>query len=577
MRKKPRRPVADDPLASIPEETGSPLKRIRSLSGRDIIRNLLELDNPREAVRRLPEEDFYWMVKKVGEQDAVALLELASEEQWQYLLDLETWNGDRVDVICTGAWLERIEQADSVRLVQWLFNEGEYLAYFHLFRSLEVLVIEDEEQAWEVPDGFFSLDGVYYLRGVHPDQRSGLERLLRVMAEEDSLKFQSLILGLGGVLPEDLEEEMYRLRNVRLAEHGFLPYEEAVAVYAPMDPSRLESEPSTHLRQPGSLRKEGVLIPSSALEHVDAGNLLTTAVFSSMDPGLLDRVRLEFAGLCNQILSADRALSPDLDDLIKVCRKASSYVNLGLERLCGKDQPAVEQALQRHSLISLFQVGFGLALKLKWEAQRWLKGSWFACRGLEPDFWGEYWGGVLAGILEPRPRRFVGHREGEERREFEWLSDVAECLSVIRRIMVLDSLLARLTQIYPPAPEVAGAPGSTFRPMLFNLWARMKLRASPSFSPLTPSQAKRFLKRIRNRAQGAGPPYSTGGLEAEFVDDFLLFAGDSETEAASILREALALIWQEFHEEYQWLSPEDMDGRYSKFLTIRSKSGTHKA
>ncbi|MFO7785111.1 MAG: DUF6178 family protein [Desulfatiglandales bacterium] len=570
MKKKPQNPGADRPApAPVPGDEKGLLQGIRTLSGRDIIQNILELDNPREAVRRLPEEDFYWMVKKVGDQDAVLLLELASKEQWQYLLDLEIWDGDRVDVAGTGAWLERLEQADSARLVQWLFKEGEYLAYYHLFRSLEVLVIENQEEVWEVPDGFFSLDGVYYLRGVDPGQRPAIERLLRVMADEDSLRFQSLILGLAGVLPADLEEEMYRLRNVRLAEHGFLPYEEAVAIYSSLDPSRLAHEHIEFLPRQDVLKADGVLVPSAPLEHVDAGNLLTEAVSSTPDPELLDRVRLEFAGLCNQILSADRTLSPDLDALIKVCRKASSYVNLGLERLCGKDRAAVEQALTRHSLVSLFQVGFGLALKIKWEAEKWLKGSWFASHGLEPEFWGEYWGGVLAGIMEPRPRFFVGQREGDEAREFQWLSDLAQCLTVVRRIMVLDGLLARLAEIYPPGAQVLQEPDLTFRPLLFNLWARRKLKASPSFSALTPSQAKRFMERLRSKGRDSDPPYSMAAFEGEFVDDFLSFAGDSDSEAASILREALVLIWQEFQEEHQWLSPEDMDGRYSKFITIR--------
>ena len=33
-------------------------------------------------------------------------------------------------------------------------------------------------------------------------------------------------MGLSGVAPAEVEEEMYRRRNVRLSEDGFLPYEE---------------------------------------------------------------------------------------------------------------------------------------------------------------------------------------------------------------------------------------------------------------------------------------------------------------------------------------------------------------
>ncbi|MCF8062733.1 MAG: DUF6178 family protein [Deltaproteobacteria bacterium] len=555
------------PAGPIGEDRGDLLQEIRSLSGRDILRRLTQVDRPDAFVRSLPPEDFYWMVKKVGDQDAMLLLESASEAQWQYILDLELWHGDRLDVGEAGAWLGRLAQADNRRLVQWLFHEGEPFAYYHLFRSVELIVIENDEERWSLPEGFFSVDGVHYIRAVDPEQRETLERLLRTMSEEDYTRFQALLLGLGGVLPADLEEELYRLRNVRLAEHGFLPYEEALCVYAPLDPSRLESEPAA-LPEPAA--SPGGAVPVVPLEHAESGNLFMAAVSASSDSLLQDRVRLEFAGLCNQILSADRSMSPDLETLVSVCRKASSFVNLGLERLCGKDPAAVENILKRQNLVGLFRVGFGLALKVKWEAERWYKGSWFLSQGLASDFWGDYWGGILAGVLEHRPRFFVGGREGADFREFEWLSDLAECLKVIRRLMVLDSLLAKLTETSPFGPRLLPTEGGSFRPLLFNLWARKILGGSPSFSPLTPAQARRFLEALRRRSPESAPPYTMPGFGEAFVEDFTAVAAEPDPEAAAVLKEALVLIWQEFQEEYGWVSPEDLDERYAKFISIRA-------
>jgi hypothetical protein len=548
------------------------LRDLRSLSGRDVMRRIARADRPEAFVRGLPPEDLYWMVKKVGAQDAVMLLETASEEQWQYILDLEIWHGDRLDVSEAGIWLGRLVQADSRRLVQWLFQEGELLAYYHLFRSLEVIVIENDEERWSLPDGFFSVDGVHYVRAAEPAQRETLEPLLRTMAEEDYTRYQALILGLAGVLPADLEEELYRLRNVRLAEHGFLPQEEALAVYAPLDPSHLEGEPAVALPDPATAPETAA--PAVPLEYAASENLFMEAVSAMRDPLVQDRVRLEFAGLCNQILSADRSMSPDLDTLVAVCRKAASFVNLGLERICGKDPSAVAGALQRQSLVGLFRVGFGLAQKVKWEAERWCKGSWFRSQELTSDFWGDYWGGVLAGVLESRPRLYVGGREGADYREFEWLSDLAECLKVIRRLMVLDGLLARLTETAPFDPRLLPPAGGSFRPLLFNLWARKVLGDKPSFSPLTPDRAKRFLETLRGGSPQVGPPFTMPGFGEGFVEDFMAVAAESDPETAAVLRETLTLVWQEFQEEYGWVSPEDLDERYAKFISIRAQRST---
>lgn len=556
-------------FSGAPVEKTAFLRGIRDLSGREILQRLMLADDPKGLVTALPEEDFYWVVKKLGEQEMIFLLELASEDQWQYVLDLELWHKDRLNPVSANNWLSLIAQADPRRLSRWLFSEGELFAFYHFFRTLDVIGVETDEETWNIPDGYFTVDGVFYVHIEDSEHRPVLEKLLRVMADEDYERFQSLLTGLSGVLPAELEEEVYRWRNVRLAEHGFLPQEEALEVYSPLDLQVVKGGAVKTL--PGSFKK-GVgedLIPLAPLEHIPKGNLLTEAVLSNQDPGMRDRLRVEFAGLCNQVLSADGGFTPEYETLIRTCRKAASYVNLGLEGLCGKDVDAVGRILEDQSLTTLFRVGYGLALKIKWEAERWVQTSWFAGKKLDPEFWGEYWGGALLGVLQPRPTFYVGEKEGEEFRDFEWLSDLAECLKVIRRLMVLDGLLERLTGIYPMDPEILETPDLSFRPLFFNLWSRGLIKAHPSFRPLSQAQAEKVFRTLRGPGSETGPPpYPMTGYEEKFLRHFMAFASHSDREAASVLEETLMLIWQEFQEEYQWVSLDDLDSRYSKFIGI---------
>jgi len=103
---------------------GSLVADLRSLSGKEILGWILERENPREIVQRLSTVDFFWLIKKIGEEDCVPVLELASVEQWQHLLDLEIWRKDRLYVEQTSLWLQRLCQADPTRLARWLFSEG---------------------------------------------------------------------------------------------------------------------------------------------------------------------------------------------------------------------------------------------------------------------------------------------------------------------------------------------------------------------------------------------------------------------------------------------------------------------
>ena len=428
------------------------------------------------------------------------------------------------------------------------------------------MVTDSKDKVYDLPEGFFSLDGVFHIRIIDSENRETIENIIRVMANEDLDRYQALFLGLASVLPDELEEEMYRLRNMRLAEHGFLPFEEALSVYAPLEPEALRIERKPEL--PGIL-SEGeslAMVPLSPLYHAGAKNMLIETTSRISDPLLLDRIRVEFASLCNQILSADGILVHELEALIRTCRKAGGYINMALEKLCGKDISSAEDILRSHPLVSLFRVGFGLVQRVKWEAERWLKGSWFYSKGWDMDFWGEHWGGTLAGLLKRRSRLYTGFQEGEEYRDFEWLSELGECLKVLRRLMVLDSLLERLEGLYQIDERMIESSEVTFHPLLFNLWARLLLRLEPSFSGISLAQARSLFRRLR--AGRRKPPYEMPGFERLFVKDFMAYASHSDPEAASILEETLSLIWKEFHDEYEWVSTHDLDGRFSQFISI---------
>jgi hypothetical protein len=134
--------------------------------------------------------------------------------------------------------------------------------------------------------------------------------------------------------------------------------------------------------------------------------------------------------------------------------------------------------------------------------------------------------------------------------------------------MVLDSLLERLTGFYPMDEGLIRSPEVTFRPLLFNLWSRLRLNVKPCFSGISPGQAKDFFQQLR--AGSDNPPYRMAGFEETFVGDFMAYASDTDAEAASILNETLSLIWKNFMEEYQFVNVDDLDGRYLRHISIAS-------
>ncbi|MDY7036848.1 MAG: DUF6178 family protein [Thermodesulfobacteriota bacterium] len=555
--------------ANLPASSRELMSELFAISGSEALNRILEYDDPKPLIQNLAKVDFLWLIKKIGETDSLPILKIASAEQWQYMLDMEIWQRDRLDLNQISTWLDRFQQADPERLIRWLYSDGQYLTYYYFFKTIQVEIKEGDE-VYDLPDDFFTLDNLYYIRILDKEHEEIIENILRKMAQEDYERYQALLLGLVGVLPVEAEENMHRMRNVRLAEDGFLPYDEAISIYSHLNADSLQESGSEYKAYDISVDDTLELVPFTHLDHAMGNDLLAKCFSRITDNRFLDRIRLEFAGLCNQILSADSLRVDDIKVLVNVCRKAAGYINIGLERLSADDIDSSEQYLKKNPLISFFRVGFGVALELRWEAERWIKDAWFIREGLKPDFWGDEWDGVLVGILQKRPCFYVGFQEGTTYRGFEKLSEIEDCRIILHHIIVLDRLLNILTAKHHLDRDRVKDPFLTFYPLLFNLWARVRLKLDPGFSSLSLDQVRDFFKLLRSKGQR--PPYRMPGFKKTFIRDIMSYATDFEHDTANRLKETLSLIWEKFVEEYSWVGTTDIDERYTKFIITKPSS-----
>jgi hypothetical protein len=545
---------------------GAFLDSLHTLSGRKALDRVSNHPDPPRLIKSMSSEDFFWLIKKVGADGSLKLLKLASTDQWQYILDVESWQKDRLELNRTGQWMQRLLTADSERFTQWLISDGQGLAYYYLYRSIVVEVRNEDEEIFEAGPEFFTIDGFFYIRPIQEDQRETIEALLRTMAHEDTLKYQALLTGVAGVLPAELEEDMYRIRNVRLAEHGFLPREEAIAVYAPLDPERLKMKKQDARPRPTAGLEDAGDVPRWPLQTIQGQNLLTKTITNLSDAKLLDRIRLEFSGLCNQILSAEGLVNWDMDDLQEIQLQAAGYLNLILKERCREDTDTAENLLRMNTLVSLFRAGFGLALNLKWKAERWLKGCWFHEAGLEPSFWGEAWGGALAGLLKWRPLFYCGEESESGFRNFKSLPELSSTDNVLGFLDILDRLMAQLTEKYPLASPDPGSFHFTFYQLLFTLWARQLLALKPGFKALSLKQTKAFLRLLR--AGDNAPPYRMFGFEERFLKAFAAPGLDLTDDTSKKLKGALTQAWQDFSDEIEFVATDAFDSKYSQYILI---------
>lgn len=535
---------------------------------------ILAYPQPAALVHSFPEEDFFFLLQDIGPDDAQSLIALGSQRQLEYVLDQQVWNRDRIDLISLSQWLDRFVAADPARMIRWLATEKVNLVEFYLFNVLDIRIREHDQDPAEFGPGFISFDHFFYLhiRDVPAPEALGeifqknhqrlVRRILEGLAKEDYVAYQRMLLAAIHVLPAETEEEAYRLRNVRLAEKGFLAFEEAVGLYQPLRFERFHQTAARFRRLPATHDRR---LPLAPLALLDSGHLFSRAL-QTFSPGeALEQFQSEFASLCNRLVVADRLKVDRRSDLNAVVRKACGYLNIGLERLDAESaSPSAANAarqIQSFTLEGLFRLGYSQAADLKQEAERWVSASWFAQNGLPLTFWGETWLGVVGGLLLKRPLFYDNYRTGKLYREFASLKEIHMARRQLSQVKAFDRLLDQM-RIEQPVPRRLGH--VTYKSVLLTLWARSALGLSDVLRPIgldvfIPFWESLFEIAPSDRAAGR----MIRPTRPEAFKQWLVRRAQAESQdLATTIGPAVAALFKELQEAYGRVSGEAIDPRY---------------
>jgi len=259
-------------------------RKILELPPEKALARILDDSQPAALVHSFPEQDFYVLVNEIGPEDAGPLLSLATNKQWEHIVDLETWQKDRPDLKMVTRWLSLLLEADPKRFIEWFLKEQLEFVELYLFRNIEVRIREHDQDPSEFGDEFFTLDNTYYFKFfdlpaeteseklADSQRRALLERLAQSLAAHDHHTFQNVLLETAHIIPAEAEEDCYRWRSIRLAEKGFLPFDEAVGIYQPLKPGELEKKGQKFI--PRALDQISTLpVPIAPLRELKQDNL----------------------------------------------------------------------------------------------------------------------------------------------------------------------------------------------------------------------------------------------------------------------------------------------------------------
>jgi hypothetical protein len=558
--------------------------QILALPPKKAMETILEDPQPVALVHSFPEQDFYFLIHDIGTGDSLPLLSLASNRQWEHIIDLEVWRKDQIDVESVSRWLSLLLQADSKRFIRWFVEEKLELIEFYLFRSIEVRVKEHDQDPSDFGEGFFTLDNVYYIRilerPVAEDQddfteaqrKKFITKFCEHLADYDHQLHQSVLLEATHVIPAETEEDCYHRRNVRLAEKGFLPFDEAIGIYQPIKPQDLANQSAKLVVRPAD-RRSPVPVSQYPIRMLKEDNHFTVALTAIDSRDVESQIQAEFANLCNQIIVADHKTIREREALRDIVKKTCGYISIGLERLA-EDKTTVDPRksaalITRYPLSKIFKVGYGGALTLKWRAENWLSQCWFARNGLRLTFWGEQWLGVLGGLLLKKPLFYDNYKTGVLYREFTSLKDIGVMENIFNQVIAVDDLLS-LMPIDLERPSSYGF--LTFKNLILTLWTRRYLKLSTEkLKPLTLNEFKPFLEELL-------PGQPTKGsdqirkipqeMKLNFLDWLATDTGLKDFEITGRLGQTLENLFEEIESELGRVAIKDLDPRYIQLFLL---------
>jgi hypothetical protein len=466
-------------------------QQVLSLPADKAMAAILDHPQPAALVHSFPEEDLFFLIHDIGPDDALPLLSLASNRQWEYLLDMQGWNRDQLDYPAVTTWLQLLLRADPERLVKWCFEEKLEFLELYLFRNIELLVRETDQTPSDFGDGYITDDDTYFVRLVDyptttPEEEAFkarrdamLNQLLNRLSLFDHPRYQGLLMETIHVIPAETEEELFRLRNGRLGEKGFLPFHEAIGVYQPLRPKELAARGKKAIRT-ASTGDFHLSTPQLAATFLDEDILFVRALKGIHELPVIEQLQAELAGLCNQVISADQEVIVSRRQLQSVVSKISGYLSIGLEVLTEKGpinrEAEASALLQDHLLVDIFRIGFAGALQLHWDAVHWRKTSWCQSQQVALTFWDETWLGLLGGLLIDRPKYYDPSMAETNYRDFRTRKEIEITRGRLDQLMALDQVLK---EMQASVRALAHARFLTYKSLLLTLWSRAWLKLPP--------------------------------------------------------------------------------------------------
>ena len=530
-------------------------------------------------VRSLPPVELHLFTREVDPEDRTTLVEMASMDQIQRMMDFSCWEKDVLNMDSLNQWIQILRDCGPAKLAKALENMDTELWVLFLRHYLEVGKTEDDRELMEEERSYdFTLDDLYFFRyKCSDDDQPLVYQCIEELYRLGSARTQLILEAALGEMDGPLQEEAYRLRQGRMEESGFPDYFEALRIYQIQNRSPdLKEEPPKPIDFPEKDSKApDEFPPRYALVFADSGpSFLKRTLEQGIPSERMEHLWWELTYLCHKVFIADQVDLGDREEITQALARTHDLLSLSLENLSAGRLEQSRFLLQEHFAETIFRAGYNLTQRLRQRALALIRQGWLALApGL--SFLDPPSEDVLRGLDHRHPRFPLvldpgGNPGFRDLKTLEDLTCMERELSIIESIgEVLPFLLnSSWPQIF--RLDLAGCLPDSWQEMQLStlfLTGFANEQLGHGFH-LLPVHA-RDLKHLHHGCREHEAPVLKKEIKKRFETDLgRCFGSDSARLAGAI--DYVRRCWRIFEEEFLSINPhESIDPRFIRSLLVR--------
>ena len=268
---------------------------------------LMHSHNPGALTRSLSSEELYLVTRTLDTEERGEIIRHASVFQLFFIADIDCWKKDRIDGRSFLQWLEVLLAAGDDKLLAWL-TEMDYEAVVSGFQ--QVIQVDKPDHEWTLDEAlgdlpYFTIDQMYYIQ-VQEENLETIKRALEILFQGNRGRYFAVLEGVLGEMSDEVEEEAYQRREMRLAERGFPDFETAQKIYRPLTREEFENFPKKNPKTSQS-HPEDSAIPNYVVMWSPDRFFLDDVLHSFQDDttGIRDRLQEELAWISNKVIACE--------------------------------------------------------------------------------------------------------------------------------------------------------------------------------------------------------------------------------------------------------------------------------